>query len=241
MINRNNPIPLYYQLMQELRQMIETGELKPGDTIPTESELMERYDLSRATVRQAVLHLAQEGYVRRLKARGTFVNTPPEKPQFIGTLKGFAEEMKQKGLSFATKVLEKKVIPSPLHVAEKLHIPSSDPVFYLKRLRFIQNEPVLIAESHLPWKLCRGIEDEDFEVRSLYEVLKKKYDIALSSGRREFEPVLPCSDEEIRLLKITSRTPILGVESVVYSRNNIPVEYVEIKMKGKFIVDLLQV
>ena len=84
MINRNSPIPLYHQLMQEIKDQIDSGRLEPGDAIPTEAELMHRYDLSRATVRQSILHLVSEGYVRRIKAKGTFVNSRPEKPKFIG-------------------------------------------------------------------------------------------------------------------------------------------------------------
>jgi GntR family transcriptional regulator len=213
---------------------------EPGDTIPTEIELMEQFDVSRATVRQSILHLVNEGYLRRIKAKGTFVNSRPEKPKFIGTLKGFAQEMSQKGVPFSTKVLEKHIIRSPLKVSEKLHIATESPVFHLHRLRFIHEEPVLIANSYIPESLCRRIEDIDFENNSLYDVLEKKYKIVLHHGRRDFEPALPSSAQEVKLLNISSNTPILYVESIVYTQDNTPVEYVEIKMRGRFTVDLIQ-
>ncbi len=68
MIDRNTPIPLYYQLMQEIKHSIDSGDLNPGDSIPTEMELMSTYNLSRATVRQAVLQMVNDGYLRRIKA-----------------------------------------------------------------------------------------------------------------------------------------------------------------------------
>ncbi len=240
MINRNTPIPLYYQLMQIIKESIESGELKPGDSLPTELELMEKYQLSRATVRQAVLQLVNDGYLRRIKAKGTFVNVPPEKSRFIGTLKGFAQEMKQKGIPFYTKVLDSRVIPAAPEVAEKLQIASGDPVFYLKRLRFVQDEPVLIVDGYIPARLCKGIEAINFENISLYAVLEEKFGIVLHHGQREFEPVMLSTKEEAQLLKISLKKPILYIESIVYTVENIPVEYVEIKIRGKFAVDLVQ-
>jgi GntR family transcriptional regulator len=240
MINLNSPVPLYYQLMQQIKEQIESGQLEPGDVVPTEVELMEQYGVSRATVRQSLLHLVNEGYVRRIKAKGTFVNTRPEKPKFIGTLKGFAQEMRQKGVPFSTEVLEKHVVPSPLKVSEKLHITAGSPVFHLCRLRCIHHEPVLIAHSYLPEQLCRGIEGIDFEQSSLYDTLRERYGIVLHHGRRDFEPAMPSSAEEVRLLHLSAKTPILYVESVVYAEDGTPVEYVEIKMRGRFTVDLIQ-
>ena len=240
MINRNSPIPLYHQLMQEIKDQIDSGRLEPGDAIPTEAELMHRYDVSRATVRQSILHLVSEGYVRRIKAKGTFVNSRPEKPKFIGTLKGFAQEMRQKGIPFSTRVLETHVIPAPLKVSEKLHMAEGSPVFHLSRLRFISHEPVLIADSYIPRQLCRGAEEIDFEQNSLYDVLEERFGIVLHHGRRDFEPAMPSTSEEMKLLSIPSKTPILYVESVVFTQDDTPVEYVEIKMRGRFTVDLIQ-
>ncbi len=240
MINRDVPIPLYYQLQQLIKGSIETGEFKPGDSLPTEMELMQKYKISRATVRQAILQLVNEGYLRRIKSKGTFVTTPPDKSRFIGSLKGFAQEMQEKGVPFFTKVLDCRIVSAPHKVSEKLQIATGDSVFFLKRLRFVQGDPVLIVEGYIPSLLCPGIEGENFEKKSLYDILEAKYGIVLHHGRREFEPVMPVDNKEAAFLKIHSRTPILYIESVVYTKENLPVEYVEIKIKGKFVVDLLQ-
>jgi GntR family transcriptional regulator len=240
MLNRNSPIPLYFQLMQEIREQIDSGVLKPGDAIPTELDLMRRYDISRATVRQSILQLVQEGYLRRIRAKGTFVNTLPEKPKFIGTLRGFAQEMKQRGVPCRTRVLDKGIVSAPVKVAEKLHVPAESRVFFLHRLRYIHDEPVLLAGSYIPESLCRNIESIDFEENSLYDVLENRYDIRLHHGRRDFEPAIPSSATEMELLHLTPKTPILYVESVVYTKEGRPVEYVEIRMRGRFSVDLIQ-
>lgn len=241
MINRNTPIPLYYQVMQEIKNQIESGKLKPGDSIPKELELKEQYDVSRATIRQAILQLVNEGYLRRLKAKGTFVCSSPEKPKFIGTLKGFAQEMKEKGIVYSTKVLHNIFVPANIKIAEKLEIPEGSTVFYLKRLRFIENEPVLISESYIPEQFCHNILNINFEKNSLYDVLEKKYNISMHHGNRDFEAIIAYPSEDIKLLKITTKIPLLQVYGTVYTQDGLPVEYVEIKYHGRFTVNLLQV
>ena len=240
LLNRNLPIPLYYQLVLEIKEKIESGYYKPGDMIPKELELSSFYNISRATVHQALVKLTNDGYLRRVKAKGTFVNSLPEMPKFVATLKGFAGEMREKGIDYATKVLENKIISPPVKIAEKLNITQNERVFYLKRLRFIQNEPVLISESYIPINFCPDIIREDFEKESLYNVMEKKYNIFLNGGTRDFEAIILYSDTERKLLGISSSTPILHVEGIIYEQNNLPVEYVKIDLKGKFSVNLVQ-
>lgn len=240
MINRNLHIPLYYQLMEKIKNQIESGELKPGDTIPKEVELTNLYDISRATVHQSISHLINEGYLRRVKSKGVFVSVLSEKPKFVGTLKGFAKEMNEKGIPFSTKVIKKHIIHSPIKVAEKLEIASGDKVFHLHRLRFVKGKPLVISHSYISIQLCRNIENINFEKNSLYNVLEHEYKIFLHHGQRFFEAALAYSEEEVKLLDVPLKTPFLYMSSTTYTKSNIPVEYVEMKMRGKFMVDLIQ-
>jgi GntR family transcriptional regulator len=240
MINRNIPIPLYYQLMQEFKTQIESGIFKPGDEFLKEEEICRLHGVSRATVRQALIQLVNEGYLRRVKGKGTFVNTLPGKPKFISTLKGFAQEMEEKGIQYSTKVLESHFIEVDNRIAEKLEVVPGSQVFYLKRLRFIQNEPVSIGCSFIPERFCFNIAEIDFEKKSLYDFLEKNCKISLIHGKRNFEASLPISEEERKLLNISPKTPILSVEGLVYTQGDSPVEYLEIKLRGNFSVDLKQ-
>lgn len=238
MIDRNNPIPLYIQFIQIIKESLNSGELKPGDTIPTEMEYMKKYDISRATVRHAILQLVNEGYLRRIKAKGTYVNIP-EKPRFLGNLIGFAEEMQQRGISFTTKVLDKRIIKAPNEVAQRLQIATGDEVFYLKRQRFVKGEPVLLAEGYIPHRLFPSLEDEDYEKNSLYDILETKYGVYLDHGYRDIRPMIPSKNEDMKLLNISAHTPILFAESVVYTKEETPIEYVELKLRGTFRVDIV--
>jgi GntR family transcriptional regulator len=236
-IDKTIPTPLYYQLNQILHRQIESGALSPGDAIPTEKELMERYGISRATVRQAVLQLVNDGYLRREKSKGTFVTTPPNKFRFMEDLRGFTMSLTKRGIPTYSKVLEKRVEPASRKVAERLALEVGEPVFFLKRVRNVNDRPILIDYHYVPYRLCPGIEQKIADNVSLYGLLQKDYGVDLHHGWREFEPVTPSSQEEIELLEIYATTSILYVESVIYSRQGVPMNYFENKIHGKFTVD----
>lgn len=238
-INKSIPTPLYYQLFQILKNQIDSGELKSGDSIPTENELMDQYEISRATVRQAILQLVNDGYLRREKSKGTFVTTPPSKFRFIEGLRGFSAEMKQHGIAYESRVIEKNIIAANEKVANRLAIPKGEEVFYMHRLRVVKNVPFLLDRHYVPYKLVPGIEAKLGDNISLYSILEREYKLSLHHGWREFEPVSPSSKKEIELLEIYPTTHLLYVESVVYDKNNVPVDYFEAKIHGKFTVDVL--
>src|SRR5215831_21401332 len=95
-LERSNPLPLYYQLKQVLKQQITAGHLAPHSTIPSEPELVARYRVSRATVRQALTELVHEGLLYRQHGKGTFV-CEPRVQQTLSELASFSEELKRRG------------------------------------------------------------------------------------------------------------------------------------------------
>jgi GntR family transcriptional regulator len=238
-VDKSIPIPLYYQLEQAIKKLIEAGDLKTGDAIPTEKELMEKCEISRATVRQAILQLVNDGYLRREKSKGTFVTSPPKKVRFLESMKGFSAEMELRSIPHYSKLLEKLVIPASEKIAAKLQIAPGAAVYYQKRLRFVNDRPFLIDDHYIPYQLCPGIEEKYKENMSLYRLLEKEYGLNLHHGRREFEPVRPSSKEEIELLEIYKTTVLMYIESVVYLEDNTPVDYFEAKIHGKFTADMV--
>jgi GntR family transcriptional regulator len=237
-IDRTVPTPLYFQLKQILKEAIEKGDLKRGDLIPTELELMQQHGLSRATVRQAILQLVNEGYLRREKGKGTFITQPPAKISIFESLRWFSADMARKRIPQATKLLKSTIIPASEHVAACLKIPPEEPVFFLKRLRLLNDRPYVIDRHCIPHSLCPGIEHKDLENNSLYKTLVEAYGFDLHHGWREFEPIIP-SKEEIELLGIYATTPLLYVESTVCARDGKPLDYYEASIHGKFTADIL--
>lgn len=237
-IDRETPLPLYFQLGNIIKNEIASGALKPGDTIPTENELMDIYSISRATVRHAISNLVNDGYLRRERAKGTYVNYPPSERKFLGNLKCFSEEMMRKGIPHSTQLLEKRIIKPDPYIIEKLQLLPGKEVFYLKRLRTVDESPVLIVGSYIPYELCVGLENEDFNKVSLYDVLENKFGLRLHHGHRVIEPKLVDSEETMRLLNIEPGTCISLIESTICASDNRPIEFLQAEMLGKISIDL---
>ncbi len=239
MLDKQNPIPLYYQLLQIIKEGIESGQWKPGETIPTENEMMEKYDISRSTVRQAVLALVNEGYLKREKSKGTIVTSQTGRTRFIGGLISFTEEMNQKNIPHTSRILDQKVIPAEAEIAARLRIKPGEMVYYLKRIRFVNEQPFLVDEHFIPYSLCPGIETKYRENTSLYQLLQNQYRLNLHHGQIEFEAINAPSKEIVKLLQVYAKTNLLQAERIVFSDKEIPLDYFKAITCGKFSVDVL--
>lgn len=239
-VDKGVPTPLYYQLQQILQNAIDAGDLTEGDVIPTEMELAEHYNISRATVRQATQQLVNEGYLWRERSKGTIVTIPRQKVQFMGELRGFSAEMIQRKIAYHSHILDvKKTTIAKGHIAENLQLAPGADIVYLKRLRFLQDRPFLIVENFIDYRLCPGLEKRTWhEHDSLYIVLEQEYGLVPHHGWREFEPMMPCK-EDIEFLKVEPDTPILYAESIAFMEDGRPLECYIARSNGRYRVNLL--
>lgn len=222
-IYRNSPLPRYYQLKEILRERIRSGEWKPGDLIPSERELSERYGISRMTARQAITDLVNEGLFYREQGKGTFVSQRKITQQLI-LLTGFTEDIRARGQRPGTKVLSAEMLPADEATSEKLRINPGTIIFRLQRLRLADGEPLAIELSQISFKGCERLLQEDLEHNSLYRVLETQYGIPLMEADQELEAGL-ARNEEAQLLKISIGSPVLFTRRVTYTERNQPIEY----------------
>jgi GntR family transcriptional regulator len=145
-------------------------------------ELIERYGISRSTVRQAILALVSDGYLRREKSKGTIVTSPADRMRFVGSLMSFSREMDLKGIPHFSRILDQKVLPADELIATKLNLNVGDPLYYLKRVRYVNGQPYLVDEHYLPYFLCPDIEKKYKENTSLYHLLQTEYGFKLHHG-----------------------------------------------------------
>ena len=122
-IDKQAPIPLYYQLKQQILRHISEVTLQFGDLLPSEAEICEKLKISRPTVRQAMGDLTAEGYLTRQKGKGTFVARPKIQGGFFQKLQSFEEEMRQRGLVPSTRVLRLALIDGDSRSCDALGIP----------------------------------------------------------------------------------------------------------------------
>jgi GntR family transcriptional regulator len=178
-LNTTSPIPKYYQLAEILRNQIADGSINPGDQLPTEDALSQKYNLSRGTVREAIRVLEKDGYIQREQGRGTFVSFPQRVESTFFTLSSFNEDMRLQGRQPSSLVLTAEVLPAPLKVAEQLQIEQHKPILQIVRLQLADGQPVVHETRYLAQSLCPALLSDDLESTSIHWLLIQKYNIPL--------------------------------------------------------------
>jgi GntR family transcriptional regulator len=238
-LKRGAPVPLYHQLKTALLRDIEAGRWRAGDRLPTEDALIERFHVSKITVRQALRDLAQLGYIRREQGRGTFVQGPPleEGPR---ELKSFTSEMQRHGFLAMSRVLEQGVIEASADISERLALTEGDSVFRLRRLRLADGEPMGLQTAYIAMRLVPGIDRLSFADASLYEILASRYAL-FPAAARETHQAVTVPEDVAPLLRATVGSPALAAERLTSLADGRPLEYVQSIMRGdryKIVLDL---
>ena len=128
LLDKSRPIPLYYQVKESLLEKIKSRQFKVGDLIPSESELQEKYKVSRITIRRAIQELVQEGHLYTKQGKGTFVSRP-KVSQELNLITSWAETMAEMGMRPETKKIEYTEETVPVSIAGLLNIPIGDKVY----------------------------------------------------------------------------------------------------------------
>jgi GntR family transcriptional regulator len=242
-IDFESHIPYYLQLMDLLKDQVQKKAWLPGDQIHGEQDLCELYGVSRTVVRQALRELELEGIIRRRKGKGTFIQSAKISEGLVQKLTGFYQDMVERGLKPVTKVLHQNVVPASEEVARFLNIQTGETVIDIQRLRYIDDEPIQVVTTYIPFEICPALASVDLTNRSLYEFLEKECSIFLAKGRRYIEAVL-ATENEAMLLGIDRGAPLLMLDSVSYAEDGRPIEYYHALHRGdrsRFEVELLRV
>jgi GntR family transcriptional regulator len=152
-IKFDSHIPYYIQLMDLLKEKILHKTWLPGEQIPPEQDLCETYGISRTVVRQALRELELEGVINRRKGKGTFITEPKINEGLIQKLTGFYQDMVERGLNPVTRVLHQNVVRANEKVARFLNIPPETEVIDIERLRFINDEPIQLVTTYIPYQI----------------------------------------------------------------------------------------
>jgi GntR family transcriptional regulator len=225
-------VPKYHQLFELIRQKIEAGEWLPYQPIPSERDLVELYNVSRVTVRQALENLAIQGYVFREHGKGTFVS-PPKLQQNIQVLNSFSEDMQGRGLAPGQKIIKFELIKPGPKIAERLEIQSeNDQVIFIERLRLAGSEVVGLHRCFLNLPNRLQFTQSDLEATgSLYRLLEEKLNVFPLEADEELEATLADS-QDAKLLGIPPGSPILSIERTVWSQYRRPFEFVQMIFRG---------
>ena len=223
-------LPLYRQIETDVRDRIRSGDLVPGAQLPTEVELMDRFGVSRATVRQALRELVAEGLVEIRRGLGTYV-TQRRFEHTIGGFYSFSREIERHGLEPRTRVLGLGVEAADEAVAVALGLDAGTAVVALRRLRLADDDPLVVETSHLPAARFPDLERVDFGAVRLYDTLMNVYGCRPTRARETFEPVLLTADEAA-LLDQRRGEPALRVERTAFDQDDVPIEFCRSTVRG---------
>ena len=233
-VHRNSPLPYYAQVKRILLHEIESAELKPGDMLPSEQELCQRFDVSRTVIRQALGELVNEGRLYRIRGKGTFIAKPKLREQFIESTVGFFEDLTSRGHRVESRVMSCEIVAASDKVANALEIEPGTQCVELVRLRLVNDEVIAFTKSYLPYfneAFFESLQGADLGPVSLYRHLEEAWGLRIDSGHRSLEAVA-ASPMLARLLDIEADEPVLAIESVGRDSSGRVVEHFQAWHRG---------
>jgi len=237
----NSVLPIYYQIKQTIKNWIINREYLPGEKIPSENELADKFKVSRLTLRQALSHLIQEGFLVSRRGEGTFVTEDIHlinryNFEFRGLLDDFffaqISEVKAKSVEM-NRILVPKVIREKLDLGAE-----ENEVIQVKRVRYLRDRLLTYSINYLPLEIGKKIKERDLYERPMLQILEQDLKILFSEAVQTIEASF--ADPEVaEKLAIPSGAPVLFIERIMYIKNKKPVEIFQSYYRGdmfKFIV-----
>ncbi len=243
-INKDIPVPLYYQVKKIILDEINNEGVKAGDAIPTEKTFCDIYGISRTTIRQAISELVNEGYLYRVKSKGTFVSQPKIKTDLVNMYDGYNIELSNMSITPSTQIIELTLVKANSEQAKALNIDEGSNVIYLLRHRYADGVPMGYVESYFKYPLCDFLlkeTEETFNTTSVYQIVAKRPVTRIKRIQKAIEAV-GATEAEAKFLNIKKGSPLNLCTNICYSQETgSPVIYEVLKYRGdknKFYIEI---
>ena len=221
-LERSNPLPLYYQLKEVLRQQIQAGHLVPHSAIPSEPELVSRYHVSRATVRQALTELVNEGLLYRQHGKGTFV-CEPRVQQTLSELTSLTTELQRRGKRPGGLLLLSELARGSESMRQQLRLADEEQVVRLERLRSADGQSIAYELDYLPYPRANSVYTRAREVAegSLYRLMSSEgLTPAIAEQSIKADKAAP---REAELLGVPAGEAVMRLLSTVFDQTGLPI------------------
>lgn len=226
-------LPLHAQVEEALLKSIAEGVLRPGSRLDAEEQLVERFAVSRTTIRTAIQSLIARGVVEIRRGKGTFV-TQPAITQELTELTGFVEDMQAQGRQASARVLDRRLVAASETVARQLSLKRGAAVARIQRVRLADGIPLSFDETYLPQELGEKIMTDDLENQPIFSLLEQKYATPLLEAEYRLAAVASHGTVS-RALGIDAGSPIFLIERTSFSENHRPVDYERLYYRGDHI------
>lgn len=223
-LDKRSPIPLYHQLANWIEARIADATFQIGETIPSETQLAEDFQLNRNTVRHALASLSQKGLLERRRGMGTFVKrkallTPVHR---LGRITSFVDDFDINGIDLDDLELSKEVMTASDEIARKLKLETDTRIICIERLRIADQTPFVLERQYYAYETFKELLQKKIE-GSMYKILVQHFNIDLHHSVQTLRAMMP-SDEIARRLNIGKTIPCMFLESITYDSLDNPVE-----------------
>lgn len=224
------PMPLFQLVKESIRSKILDGTYAPHEKLPSEREMTEAFSVSRITIRQALSELQREGLIFKINGKGTFVSKP--KARFdVSQLRGFGESAASIGQEAFSKLISISTGDPTKTIREKLQLEKDQNVTKIKRLRFLNREPLAFDISYAASHIGERIGAADLQTRDIFDILENDCGILVSSAEVNAEAMI-CDEDLAQHLKLTKHGAVLHIERTILAENKTPILYENLYYRG---------
>lgn len=206
----------YLFIYEDMKNRILNGEFKSGEQLPFEKDLCVEYETSKMTIKKAFDLLVEDGLIIKKRGVGTFIKEIDLKEmeklifskQFMGLTKFYSEK------KVSSKVLNFDIIQAPESIAEQLNIPVDTFIYDIHRIRYTDDQPIVVERTYMPIDLVPGLKVEHLE-SSLYRYIEDELQCKIQSTHRKIK-VRKANDQETEYLNMEPGDPVAEAEQVAY-------------------------
>lgn len=222
MLDKSSPLPLYYQVMEDIKRQIKEGHFAVGTKLPTEQWLCKYYDVSRVTIRKALSELINSGIIRGQRGKGYYVSSPNINLSIVH-MASLHKALTNSGILSTSRVLSIRTITAPSSMVRNTDILPTEKVIELHRIRYANGRPISDQVAYLVEKFCRDLPLEQLSTSSLYDMLQQHH-INIGYSKQTFMAALP--DDELRKnLQLEGDCALLSIHATVYNTDDKVIEY----------------
>ncbi len=218
--------PLYQQIKGLILQSLQSGEWKPGESIPSEMDLAARFRVSQGTVRKAIDELAAENLLLRRQGKGTFVSTHAERHVQYRFLRLIPDSGDAQSEGPAERhIIDCKRLRASAEIARALALRTGDSVLQARRVLSFAGRPTILEDLWLPGTPFKGLTAERLSQYHgpMYALFETEFGVRMVRAEEKIRAVLPDA-AQAALLQIPQNTPLLSVERIAYTYNDVPME-----------------
>lgn len=226
-LDRKAPESLHAQISDAMRLTIASGGWPRHHRLKAEPELAKELGVSRGTLRRALATLIEEGLLKQVPGRGTFVTETLIEPAVAQKLSTLSEDFASQGIVLDTAVVDVSLVTVPSGIGRLMRLPRGTSVLRMVRVRTTDGKPIALVHNYVRTDLAPGIEKVDFTRTSLFGVLENDYDLKIDNARRTFS-AQAASDSVARALQLKPGAPVQYLEQLTFLTDARAIEYSDV-------------